>query len=526
MKKLLLYLGIFLITGTGLAQPVYKDVASIFYSKCTSCHNQYGHSPVWFLNYSLIVSDTSNIVSKLTDNIMPPWSPDTTYSRFAHERIITVAEKNAILNWIAGGGLKGDTTLAPPTPTYSKYQLKGTPDLELKIPTFTSNASANDSYVCFSIPSGLTQNRIVKAYEIIPGNPSIVHHVIINVDTIGNTTSDLSGGCYTTPGSFSLGGYAPGAPPTVFPSSAPLKIGITIKSGSKIVLQIHYPAGTAGQIDSTKIRLYFYPVGATGVRPVFVSTPLQNWSLNIPAGTVKTYTAQYPASGTMPYPISMFATFPHSHMLATSIVNYAYLATDTVKLIRINNWDFNWQGYYTYKKMPKVPAGYKLYSKHVFDNTTNNPNNPSSPPVNVIAGTSTADEMLFDSYQWLVYQTGDEKINIDSILSKDPLITGINEPELSVNNFTTYAYPNPFENNVSIGYNLDSPAKVSIEVYSIVGTCVKTIQNGWETSGVHEIIWDGKNNEGAKLASGTYIYVVRTEDKQSYGKLSLISSNN
>ena len=163
-----------------------------------------------------------------------------------------------------------------------------------------------------------------------------MHHVIVNVDTLGTSTSDLSGGCYTAGGDFGLGGFAPGAPPTVFPSSGPLKCGITIKAGSKLVLQLHYPMGSAGQLDSTKIRIYFYPIGTTGVRPVYVTTPLQNWLLNIPANQVKTYTAIYPSgTSTLPYPLSVLAAFPHSHKIATYIENYAYLGTDTIPLIKI-----------------------------------------------------------------------------------------------------------------------------------------------------------------------------------------------
>ncbi|HSH67703.1 MAG TPA: T9SS type A sorting domain-containing protein [Bacteroidia bacterium] len=450
---------------------------------------------------------------------MPPWSPDSTYSRFLHERYISQDEKNKILDWIAGGTLAGDTTKAPPPPVYTQYQINAVPDLELTIPTFTSNASNDDSYVCFSLPSGLTQDRIVRAFEIVAGNPSIVHHVIANVDTMGTTTDDLSGQCYNITGDFSIGGFAPGAPPTIFPSLAPLKMGIRIKKGSKIVLQIHYPAGSAGEKDNTKIRLYFYPAGTTGIRPVIVSTPLQNWLLNIPANTVKKFTASYPAVGTLPANLSVFAAFPHSHKLATTIMNCAYKGTDTIPLIRIKQWDFNWQGYYTYRRLVKIPSGYKLFSSHIYDNTTNNPNNPNNPPQDVKAGTSTGDEMLFDSFQYLVYQAGDENINIDSLIALDP-ITSIGGEQKNAF-FSTYAYPNPFQNKVQIGYVLDQSSHVTIEIYSMFGALLKKIETGQETPGRHEVTWDAKSQ-----ANGTYLYVIKTNTQQSYGKLNLVSGTN
>jgi hypothetical protein len=523
MKKPILFLALVFIACNGFAQPFYSDVAAIFYKNCTSCHNEFGHAAS-FMNYTLTAAYSTSIQNELTENGMPPWSPDSTYSRFVHERYISQADKNKVLDWITNGSAKGDTTLAPKPPVYTKYQINAIPDLELSIPTFTSNASTDDSYVCFSLPTGLTQDRIIRAFEIVAGNPSIVHHVIADVDTLGTTSDDLSGKCYTITGDFSIGGFAPGAPPTIFPGKAPLKMGIRIKKGSKIVLQIHYPAGTAGEKDNTKIRLYFYPVGTTGIRPVFVSTPLQNWSLNIPANTVKTFTASYPVSGGLPVALSVFSTFPHSHKLATNIVNYAYKTTDTIPLIRIKEWDFDWQGYYTFRKLKKIPAGYKLFSSHLFDNTTNNPNNPSNPPVDVKAGTSTTDEMLFDSFQYLIYQAGDELINVDSLIAIDPISTFIGEQANAP--FQTYAYPNPFQNKVNIGYVLESASAVTIEIYSIYGGLVNKIETGLQTAGQHEVTWEAKSNTGSGLANGTYLYVIKTGTQQSYGKLNLFSGKN
>lgn len=519
MKKPLLFIFILVLAVNASAQLTYKDVAPIFFKNCTSCHNQFGHG-MPFMNYTETFNSAGAIEGALIDNEMPPWSPDSTYSRFLHERYISQSDKNKILDWISNGAPAGDTTKAPAPPVYTKYQINAAPDLELSIPAFTSNASTDDSYVCFSLPTGLTQDRIIKAFEIVAGNPSIVHHVIANVDTAGTTTDDLSGHCYNITGDFSIGGFAPGAPPCIFPSRAPLKAGIRIKKGSKIVLQVHYPAGSAGQVDQTKIRLYFYPIGTTGIRQVLVSTPLQNWTLNIPANTIKTFTASYPLTGTLPVNLSVFAAFPHSHKLATTIVNCGFKGTDTIPLIRINQWDFNWQGYYTYRRLVKIPAGYKLFSSHIYDNTADNPNNPNSPPKDVKAGTSTGDEMLFDSFQYLLYQSGDEHINIDSIISLDPL-SSIDEQNNAP--FKTYAYPNPFQNKVQIGYILERPSRVSIEIYSMFGSLVKRIDAGQETAGQHEITWDAKSAAGSGLANGTYVYIVKTETQQSYGKLSLLS---
>jgi len=523
MKKLCTIIFIAGISLTASAQLVYKDVAGIFYNRCTSCHHENQHAQS-MLNYSETYPWVASIQADLNSGKMPPWSPDTTYTRFLHERIITTSEKSAILSWINSGAQKGDTTLVPPAPTYTQYKLNGTPDLILQIPTFTSNATSSDVYNCFALPTGLTQDRIIRAFEIIPGNPAIVHHVVVSVDTTGTINSDLSGGCFNQPGNFGLGGWAPGSAPSVFPSSAQLKLGMRLKAGSKIILQIHNPVGSGGQKDSTQIRLYFYPTSTTGIRPIYSNTFLQNWTMTIAPNTVATYTAKYPTnSSTLPLAVSIFGTSPHAHHVNKSMLIYGYSASpvDTIPLIRIPKWDFNWQGLYVHPHMVKIPAGYKLGSKHVYDNTTNNPNNPNNPPALVTAGTSTTNEMLFDSFEWTYYQVGDELIDIGSILANDSLLNTAVSETVPIN-VRSYAYPNPFNEYVKIGYELNYPAETSVSVYNIYGSKVKNLSSQYNPAGTYSVNWDGKNETGTKVPAGIYFYSIRAGKSTTSGKIVLM----
>ncbi|MDF2453637.1 MAG: hypothetical protein K0S26_3141 [Bacteroidota bacterium] len=502
-----------------ISQVDYKDVAGIFYARCTSCHHT-GGSDYPFMNYTETAAMASSIDYALQNDIMPPWSADTSYTRFMHERIITSSEKQLILDWISGGTIKGDTTLAPPAPIIPHgYQLAGNADLTLSIGNFTSTSTSTDKYYCFSIPSGLTQDRILRAFEIVPGNPAIVHHAVVTADTTGAYTSDLSGSCYNIPGNLGIGTYAPGSKATIFPSQAPLKAGMYLKAGSKIIIQLHYPSGSAGEVDSTKIRLFFYPVNETGVRRIYSTTPLQNWSMSIPANTIKTFSAYYPsASISLPVSLSAFAVMPHSHLLCKSILYYAVNpGIDTIKLVRINDWDFEWQDYYTFKKLVKIPAGYKLYSKHVYDNTAANPNNPSSPPVNVYAGTGTMDEMLFDGMMYLIYQPGDELIDIETIINNDTLlnpnsVTAIRDKESGTALINSVAYPNPFTNTIAIKYILKRATDISIEIRDIVGRKVYSGKSVNQSEGYHELNWDGRDLSGNKASAGIYFYTIKTGD--------------
>ncbi len=520
MKRYVLPVIAFSILATTLSAQVYKDVAGIFYTRCTSCHHT-NASDYPFMNYTETSAEASKIQYQLSNNIMPPWSADTTYTRFQHERLITAAEKQKILAWITNGVPAGDTALAPAAPVYpTHYQLSGNADLTLGIGTFTSTSSSTDKYFCFSIPSGLTQDRIIRAFEVVPGNKKIVHHAVITADTTGNYMSDLSGGCYNIPGNLGIGTYAPGSKATVFPGQTPLKAGMYLKAGSKIIIQLHYPSGSAGEVDSTKIRLFFYPIGTTGVRRIYSTTPLQNWSMAIPANSVVPYSAYYPSVNIgLSYSLSAFAVMPHSHLLCKSIIYYAVSpGVDTIPLVRVNKWDFEWQDYYTFKKLVKIPTGYKLYSKHVYDNTVNNPNNPNNPPVTVFSNTGTKDEMLFDGMMYLIYQPGDELIDIESIINNDPLLS-VNEISASPGELRSIAFPNPFHASITLRYVLQNYSDVSIEIRDVIGRKITAADLGKLAEGSHDWVWNGKDESGNKTSYGIYFYKIKAGNSTYEGKI-------
>jgi len=520
LKKILLLL--LLITQVK-AQTYYKDVAGIFYNRCGSCHNMYSHAAS-LLSYSEVSSQLPAIQSYLNSGKMPLWAPDTNYTRFRHEQHITQNEKAAILNWISNGAQAGDTTQAPLAPVFSRNKLYGVADLELKIPNFSSNASSSDSHNCFVLPTGLSQDRIIRAFEVVVGNAEIVHHVSVSIDSGGTKVSDLSGSCYFGPGDYIIGGYTPGSIPSVFPSQGPLRSGIKLKGGANLVLNIHYAAGTAGETDSTRLRVYLYPPGATGVRPVKMLF-VKNNSFSLPANAVTTISAQFPPSGALTNALSLLAVYPHSHKVCTKVLNYAASQTDTIPLIAIPKWDADWQGWYTYRKLIKITAGHQLIAQHTFDNTSNNPNNPFSPPQVVNSGSTINDEMLVDTYQYLDHLSGDENIDLDSLLNADPIF----DPSVGITGFSainmhTWAFPNPFAQSTRLYYELRSSSSVKIEVFNSNGVYLQTLQNKIESAGQHSISWSGNNEDGSAQPAGIYFYVIITSHDVFTGKLFLTNT--
>jgi hypothetical protein len=522
MKKNILLIASLSISLVVNAQTTYKDVAPIFIAKCMSCHRA-GGIQFPLTSYTDITNNLGGIQNDIQTGKMPPWSPDTSYSRFTHERVLTATQVNTIVNWINAGAPAGDTTLAPPVPIFGGTQLAGNPDLIVQIPTFTSASAGTDQYVCISVPTNLIQDRYLRAYELVPGNPAIVHHAVVNIDTTATIPSDFSGTCVSQGGQFSIGDFAPGSAPVVFPGVVPVKFGIRIKAGSNVIFQMHYPAGTAGQLDSTQIRMYFYPVNEPNIRPMYNETVIQTFNFFILPYTTKTVTASHYVGND----ISLFSIFPHSHKRCVSILNYATNGSTTIPLCKINKWDFDWQGFYTYNNLIKIPAGYSMYGKHTYDNTANNPNNPN-PAQLVTGGLFTNDEMLFDGIIFSNYQAGDELVDIGTILSNDSLFVTTNKNNVGKYNpllVNVKAYPNPFTENITLSYALTEAKFVRVAIFNSEGKEVAKLSSGIQSAGNYTYTWDGKDDKGIALPNDTYIYKIQAGKSTVTGKILLKTKN-
>ena len=102
------------------------------------------------------------------------------------------------------------------------------------------------------------------------------------------------------------------------------------------------------------------------------------------------------ASWTVPFGWDLHATAiaPHMHLLGREMKVTATYPDGTVRpLIHIDDWDFNWQGSYTFAAPVPLPPGTRIDMVAVFDNSAENPKQPSKPPRAVGWGEGTIDEM-------------------------------------------------------------------------------------------------------------------------------------
>lgn len=441
------------------------------------------------MTYTDAFQNGSDIEDVILSGEMPPWPPDPQYSRYAHERLLTQQEKSDILDWVTQGALSGDTNLAPAPPIYNGIAEIPNPDLISQIPTY-SVTTVNDLYRCFVIPSGLATDKYITELEALPGDRSIVHHILIFEDT-SNVPAQLDaadpGPGYTNFGgtgsnaSKLVGIWVPGQSVNRLPGG----MGIKLNANTNIVIQIHYPGGTISQTDSTEIR---FKLSSTPLREVYIDPPLNhsqldNGPLFIPANTTKTFTAHF----TIPIDLSVLAVGPHMHNIGRSITAYGVtLAQDTIPFIHIPEWDFHWQGTYSFQRVLHLPAGTTLYSSAFYDNTTANPHNPNNPPQDVALGEATTDEMMLVYFAYAFYQTGDENIIQDSsiLLSNEKIY--FNEV---VKTAQLYApYPNPAKDQCSVDFLLPERARVKISVSDLQGKIIWTMPEADRSAGYHSVI--------------------------------------
>jgi hypothetical protein len=483
IKFAFLLLGAFLYLQNvqGQSPTFASDVAPILYKNCTSCHRDGSIGPFTIESYKDAYAMRFAIASSVESKKMPPWPPDITYNRLAHERVLTDVQIKTISEWVKDGAPRGDSTQEPSKPVFSNQSLLPKTDFVFSHPTYTIPISTDD-YRVFVMKSGLTSDKYITGMEFKPGNTKVVHHILFYKDTSGTCATldanDSKPGYSAGAGGVGanvdlLAGWVPGTQVNILPKG----MGIKVTKGSDYVMQVHYAPGSKGQTDSTTINIQ-YSDGTSSIREITLSSPLVHVSpvlkdgpLFIPAGKVKKFTEEI----IVPGDASVMNVAPHMHNIATKVKVYAVkpFSKDTINLIRINDWDFHWQGFYYLKKVVKIPRGSRLIAEAEYDNTTNNPRNPSNPPKDVKLGEGTLDEMMLTYFSYMPYQNGDENIVIDSVT-----ITGNEEiSHKKTESFKTdfVIYPNPVVDDIlNIKYTGDSYIYTQYEIIDLQGKILST----------------------------------------------------
>jgi hypothetical protein len=352
----------------------YKDVFPILQNRCQNCHRAGEAAPMPLMTYAEARPWAKSIKAAVLAKKMPPWFADPKYGKFSNDLSLPPAERDTLVAWVDAGAPSGDLSEAPPAKKFSTGWRMRTPDVIFEMPeTFEVPANGVLSYQYFSVPTRFTEDKWVEMVEVRPGERSVVHHAIVQVDT----GEGWIGRQY-------LAGYAPGSVPQVWkPGQARL-----IKAGSSLIFQMHYTTNGKPARDRTRVGLVFAKQPA---KEQIVAMTAQSQWIEIPAGDPN---HRVDSSVTMRESVKLVGMRPHMHLRGKSFLYRAVYPTGEIEtLLSVPRYSFAWQPYY-YLETPKLlPRGTRIECVAHYDNSANNPFNPD-PSVNVRWGPQSWDEMM------------------------------------------------------------------------------------------------------------------------------------
>jgi len=369
-----------------------RDIAPILFEHCAVCHRPGQSAPFDLLTYADARKHAREILTVTREGRMPPWPPERGHGEFLGERRLTDTERATLARWVETGLAEGAAGDLPPIPQFTDGWHLGPPDLILTMPeAYALAAGGPDLYRNFVVPVELKETRYVRALEFQPGNPKVVHHTLIKVDRAGaGRRLDARDAEPGFPGLMfpAETGHFLGWQPGRLPSPVPDGLTWPLKPGDDLILQMHF--SPSGKPEAVQARVGLYFTNQPPVRTPF-RILLTSIRMDIPAGSTNVSVQD---EYQLPVDVELRAILPHAHYLGRRIETWATLPDGKIQpLIRIPDWDFNWQSDYQYKQPVALPRGTKLAMRFAFDNSTNNVRNPHHPPRRVRYGPQSTDEM-------------------------------------------------------------------------------------------------------------------------------------
>jgi tetratricopeptide (TPR) repeat protein len=388
-----------------------RDIAPIIFAQCSACHRPGGSASFSLLGYADARAHAEQIAAATRRRYMPPWKPEPGYGEFVGARRLSDEQIALIQRWVADGAQEGDAAAVPPAPTSTSAWHLGEPDIVVTMARpYTLRAAGDDVYRHFVIPVPIPATRFVKAWELRPGNPRVVHHATMELDPTGTSRhldehdpepgyEGLIAHTSMAPDGYFLD-WAPGHTPYVAPDG----MAFPLEQNSDLVLMLHLRPSGKEETIQVSVGLYLSEAPPTRV-PALLRLTRQD--LEIPAGEKRVVTSTF----TLPVDLDLYTVQPHAHNLAREIEGFATLPDGTQKpLLYVRDWDFNWQDVYRYAAPVFLPAGTTVSARWNYDNSAENPRNPNRPPQRVTFGQRTSDEMAELWFQVLPRNQADREV--------------------------------------------------------------------------------------------------------------------
>lgn len=390
--------------------PTYNsDIKPIIEKHCISCHQKDNVGAMPLTNYEEVASYGKMIQYVTTSKLMPPWYADPSYSHFANERVLSDDEIKKIGDWVSGdmkeGALPYGLVISS---TATVTVMPRDPDMVIPMKkSFEQYGIYMDQYQVFVLSTNLKEDVWIEGIEFVPGNKKIVRHASISLSKAGEFDSlDRWDPRY---GYYSFGGLGKTAEKPYWYTWSPQQgatffekgKGKFLPKGSDLIIHIHYGPTGKPLKDSSAVQLYFASDKITHPilnAPLINPDHLSNAFFFIPPNTTKIFHAKYE----LPNAIQIMSLTPQANLICRAWEVFAKLPGERqpVKLLKIKDWNFNWKQTFRFESPVSLPAGTVIHALAHYDNTLDNPCNPSDVPVPITLGSHLFSELFYVHFEY------------------------------------------------------------------------------------------------------------------------------
>lgn len=365
-----------------------RDVAPILNARCVECHRPGQIAPFALTSYDEARGWAEMVREVVLERRMPPWHASPEHGQFKNDHRLSDAEIAAIDRWVEHGAPQGNPADLPTPPTFASGWAIPEPDqvLYMAEEPFTVPEEGVVDYQHFIVDTGWTEDKWLKAIEPRPGNPAVVHHILIFVQKPKNFKRGRVGGLNNE----FIGAYAPGFRQQVLDDG----LATFIPAGSKLVFQMHYTPNGSQQQDRSSLGVVF--ADPATVRREAAVQSAANYSFKIPPGA-----ADHEIRGEYVFrkDADLISMMPHMHLRGKAFRYVAHYPDGREEvLLDVPRYDFGWQTEYFLAQPKRMPKGTRLESIAHFDNSEDNLNNPN-PKATVRFGEQTFEEMMIGFFQ-------------------------------------------------------------------------------------------------------------------------------
>ena len=382
-------------------EPTYHaDVARILQANCVECHREGGAAPFSLEDYEDAYDRRRMMRVVVGERIMPPWLAQEGSGPWLNDRTLSEDDRETLLTWIENGSPEGNPEDGPVPMQWQEGWVIGQPDFvfqleeEKEIP-----ADGVIEWDPIAADVVVPHDMWVQKLQVLPTDPEVVHHATVTFlppKDYGKTTLDalmarLVPWTKRYEGWQFLFGYLPGKGPRAYADG----VARFLPKGSRIKFDMHYTPKGVETRDRTRLGVVLAEEA-----PAFAAQTrmIRNWNVRIPPHAKD---VQFSQTFTLPNDVLLRSLVPHMHYRGHIFHADLLLPDGSEKpLIRIPEWNPDWQFSYVFREPPYAPEGSRIRITGWIDNTADNPFNPD-PDQWVDDGPQIWDEMLMMATEWV-----------------------------------------------------------------------------------------------------------------------------